>query len=137
MKFYLWGLALLFLVLGAAALVAKLHFGWDPFPFLNLGLAVMSALLLILVFAVAFARRHPADRIHRLLQEGKVEEAVRETEALVKERPDDPIVRINGTAAYARAGKTEEARRLLEGVDPQKLSGIAKDAYESWKRKLQ
>lgn len=104
--------------------------GWAWFV---LGFCVLAALC---VLVLLIPRAHQANRIMDLMSAGKIEEACREGLGLMEKTPDDPLIRINTVAAHHRAGKFEDARRLLGELNPERLPKVVRVAFEDWQAKL-
>lgn len=85
-----------------------------------------------LIGHVLVRRFHPGFRIARLLQAKRIEEARSLADKLVVKHPDDPLVLLNGVAAFYTAGDAKKAREILETVNPSRLPKVLADCYSTW-----
>jgi hypothetical protein len=105
----------------------------------TVGLAVplvVLAVIAILVFRGKPIRPNPANRVARLLREGRVDEACDAGMALVAEHPDDAMLQINCAVALHQAGRVDEARRAFNAIDPDTVPSFFRPAYQDWERVL-
>lgn len=84
-------------------------------------IAVFALALVAAVIMLVAAFHSRADRIARLLKQGRIEEACRVGRDLVRQDPGDVRVLWLTTAALLGAGAVEEARAVFARIRPESL----------------
>lgn len=129
-------------LLGCVILAAVL-FGLRPFLGPIAGSIVLwtfaglvGLLIIAFVFVALFRARHPCNRIAKLLQAGKIQDACVLGATLLQKSPEDDLIRLNCVAAQFAAGNTGEARRLYEAIRPERVPEALREGYRSWRDQL-
>lgn len=96
----------------------------------------LGAAYVIYVFVRAIRRVRHARRVERLIGAGRSDEACELARSLADRRPRDWVTRINYVCTLHMAGRREEARQVLEGLDESAIPEAQQDVFLHWAQKL-
>lgn len=86
--------------------------------------------------AAVLKRARVATQIYKLLEAGRVDEACVVSARGLEKYPGEPLIRINATAAFYRAGQLHEARRIFDALGPGPFAPRLRPLCEFWRDKL-